>query len=252
MIKKIPFILIFVFYANSAFCQDDKFEDEFAAYEESFSKEDTTKIYDPLEKVNRKIFYINDILDINIFEPIAKGYRAHIPKFFRTHLRNFLLNLSSPISAVNSFAQGKLDNGLETMSHFIINSTVGIGGFFNVAEKKKIKYNKEDFGQTLAHYGVKSGPFLVLPILGPSTLRDTSGLVIDTSVNFMGFNMLEIGGNRDALVTDETKIGYAIIDSIDIRESLIDVIDDTRRDSFDLYAAMRSLYIQNRNSKIEK
>ena len=256
MMKKNFAILFFIFLAQSSLAfaaKKSSFEeDEYELYEQSFSQKNEQKIYDPLEKINRKVFYINDFVDIHLTEPVAKGYRSYVPKFFRTSIRNFLINLSLPISAGNSFLQGKVNNGLATTSHFIINSTVGIGGIFNIAEKKKIYYQREDFGQTLGHYGASPGPFLILPLFGPSTVRDATGLAADTSVSFMGLNALKIGGSRESIIEDDVRVGYIIVSGVDKREDLLDVISDARKNSFDIYAAMRSLYIQNRNSKIKE
>lgn len=251
---KIILILFFIFKIETVFAKQkiDSYEDEFEMYDVSFSKEDEKEIYDPIEKVNRGVFQFNDKFDLYLAEPIAKSYKNYVPKFARKSIRNFLANLTLPISTINSLAQGKLNNGLATFSNFLINSTLGIGGLFDIASNKNIKYNKEDFGQTLAYYKVESGPFLVIPILGPSTLRDATGLAADTSVDIMGFNALKIGGSHEAFIENEARIGYSVLSGIDKRENLIDVIDEARKDSFDLYAAMRSLYIQNRNSNIEK
>ena len=117
-------------------------EDDF----ENYSSNNTPEIYDPLEKYNRKIFVFNDFCDRYFLEYVAKTYRKDVPKPARDSVRNFLNNLSAPISAFNSFLQGKTDNGLATVSNFLINSTIGIGGIFNVAESKNIRYKSEDFG----------------------------------------------------------------------------------------------------------
>ncbi len=245
-------VLFFTLQINLAFAKqiNQDYENEFEIYEKSFSQGNAEQIYDPLEKMNRGIFYVNNKLDDYALEPLAKGYRSYIPKPIRKPIKNFIANLTLPVTALNSFAQGKTDNALASISNFLINSTIGIGGLFDVASEKNIKYNREDFGQTLAYYNVNSGPFLMLPIFGPSTLRDTGGMAFDVSVDFMGINSLEIGGSHKAFLDNETRIAYTALSGLDKREGLIDIIDETKQDSFDVYASLRSLYIQNRNSKI--
>jgi len=228
----------------------DDFEDDFAIYEAEFSKNNQKEIYDPLEKINRKIFTFNEALDRKIIEPIAYSYRNYTPKIIRASLHNFVTNLSLPISAFNSFAQGKVENGLATSSNFLINSTLGIGGFIDVAGSKNIKYNQEDFGQTLGYYGVKNGAYLVIPILGPSTGRDFGGNIFDRSLDPMSFNIAKVGGSTNS-INSNFRSGNAFFSSLDLRESLLDPIADARKESFDLYATFRSVYIQQRDLKIK-
>jgi phospholipid-binding lipoprotein MlaA len=207
------------------------------------------EIYDPLEKYNRKIFIFNDYLDRYFLEYVARTYRD-IPKPARTLIRNFLNNISSPISAFNSMLQGKTDNTLATFSNFLINSTIGVGGLFKVAEEKGIRYRPEDFGQTLGHYGVNSGPFLMLPLFGPSSVRDFSGIVTDQMLNPASFNALKLGG-KNYLIGEKELFALTVIRAVDTRESLIEIIDDTRKESFDFYATLRSAYIQKRSNDIK-
>lgn len=256
--NKIALFLIhyffFIFAAQSAFSQDSSEfdEDEFSSFESQFSNNEKAQIYDPLEPINRKIFAFNEVVDIYAVDPAVKYYRDYIPKPIRRSVHNFVVNLSLPLSAINSFAQGKLDNGLASFSHFLINSTIGVFGLFDVAGNKNIRYNPEDFGQTLGHYGLGKGPYIVLPLLGPSNLRDFSGRLVDGGIDPMSLNLLEVGGSRDGFVNNEIRISNTIIGVIDTRTELITVIDDARKDSFDLYAKMRSFYSQNRDSNVEK
>lgn len=221
-------------------------DEDFETYETAEAEE----IYDPYENVNRKIFALNDVFDRYFAEPIAKGYRSLIPRPARNSVRNFLNNLASPISGVNSLMQGKVDNSLATFSNFFINSTIGIGGLFDVAGQKGIIYKSEDFGQTLGHYGTKPGAYLLLPVLGPSTIRDFGGWSTDTAIHPLGFNLLHIGGEIN-LVDPDYRYGLAIMSGIDMRESLIDIIEDIRKDSFDPYATIRSAYMQKRATDIK-
>lgn len=244
------FTLLF-FSVNLALAQDfdDEFNDEdFAAFENEFVDEKNT-IYDPFEPVNRKIFIFNDYADLYLVAPVARAYRDYVPGFARKSVRNFTTNVTLPISTLNSFAQGKLDNALATFSTFLINSTVGLLGIFDVAGSKKISYNLEDFGQTLAHYGLGAGPYLVLPLLGPSNLRDLTGRVTDNVVDVTGFDAFDLNHGD---VDDDWLVLNAAVGLIDRREVLLDIVDGAREDSMDLYATMRSYYNQNRNSAINK
>jgi phospholipid-binding lipoprotein MlaA len=245
------YIFLLTFIAFNCFAQEE-FDDDFAAFESEFSTKKEDNFYDPLEPINRKIFVFNEFVDRKAIEPTVKFYRRFAPKIIKEGIHNFVANLTLPLSTVNSFAQGKTENGLATFSTFLINSTVGVLGFFDIAKNKKIDYEPEDFGQTLGYYGVGSGPYLVLPILGPSNLRDLTGRGAESTVDFMGFNVFRIGGNLDGFISEDIKILVAISTAFDARESLIDTVDNLRKDSFDLYATMRSAYNQNRNSKINK
>lgn len=221
-------------------------EDEFAQYE----KENIVEIYDPLEKYNRKIYKFNDTLDSYILEPVVKSYRDNVPEKARDAVHNFLTNLSAPVSVLNSLLQLEINNALSTTSNFLINSTLGVGGIFNVAERKGIKYQKDDFGKTLGHYGAGAGAYLMLPILGPSSVRDFTGFAFDKAIDPVAFNVGRVGGEKE-LIAPEYSISLVVASGIDKREGLIDIIDDIRKDSFDPYATIRSAYLQKRESEIK-
>ena len=219
----------------------DEEDEEFESY---VSNE--FQIYDPYEKVNRKIFVFNEAFDQYFFEHVARAYRRGVPKPARTSIGNFLNNLSLPVSAINSLVQGRVDNGLATLSNFLINTTIGIGGLFDIAKEKGILYKSEDFGQTLGHYGTSSGAYLMIPFLGPSSTRDFSGWVVDKAINPTGFNALEVGGTSD-LIDGGYRFALGTMSAIDTRENLLEIIDDIRKDSFDPYATIRSAYLQKRS-----
>jgi phospholipid-binding lipoprotein MlaA len=240
------FILICLIAPVSSFAASAFDDVEFESYED----ENKVQVYDPLEKMNRKIYALNDCFDRYFFKHLAILYSKSVPKPARASIRNVITNLSLPLSAVNSLLQGKVDNSLATFSHFLINSTVGLGGVFNVAGEKNIRYKAEDFGQTLGHYGLNSGIYLMLPILGPSSLRDFGGYAFDTAIGPLDFNSLEIGGSED-LIDVNYRIGLAAISGIDRRESLIKILDDINTDSFDPYATIRSAYLQRRFTEIK-
>ncbi len=132
---------------------------------------------DPLETLNRQTFAFNSVLDEAIFIPLAKGYRFVTPKPVRESVTNFYQNLREPTNAVNNVLQGKVEDGILSLFRLMINSTVGVAGLFDVASKVDIEPKREDFGQTMGVWGIPSGPYLVLPILGPSDIRDAVGLV---------------------------------------------------------------------------
>jgi phospholipid-binding lipoprotein MlaA len=216
-----------------------------------FGGNSTQVVKDPLEKMNRKVFAFNEVVDINLFDPIAKGYRNNVPKLARRMLGNFLTNIKMPFVTINSILQGKADNSMGSFSSFLINSTIGIGGLFDVAGYKKITYNNEDLGQTFAKYGMPRGPYLVIPLLGPSTVRDFSGYGIERVVDPFGFNIFGIG-HEEKILPDAYLITIAGLSALNTRESLIDILDDARKNSFDLYATIRSAYLQRRDFEISK
>jgi len=228
--------------SNFSLVEDSEFE--------SFETTGAEKIDDPLEKYNRKIYAFNDSLDRHFLEPVAKTYHDLVPHGVRISIHNFLTNLASPLSAVNSLLQGKVDNSLATLSNFLINSTIGVGGLFDVAGQKGVFYRHEDFSQTLGHYGVSSGAYLMLPVFGPSSARDLGGLAVDKSVDPLGFNFLKIGG-AEGIVDANYRLALGAIGGIDTRESLLDILDDIRKDSFDPYATIRSAYLQKRSTEVK-
>ena len=132
---------------------------------------------DPLEGWNRSVFAFNTALDKNVLKPIVSGYNAVTPEPVRDGLRNFSANLSQPFVFLNTLLQGKFDAAGDTFARFLINSTVGIAGLFDVATRMDIPRHREDFGQTLGVWGMEPGPYLVLPFLGPSNFRDTGGTI---------------------------------------------------------------------------
>jgi phospholipid-binding lipoprotein MlaA len=250
---------IFLFLENKAFATnlgEEKLTANYSAFEneddfETYEESNISEIKDPFEKYNRQIFAFNDTFDKYFLEYVARAYRDNLPKPVRNVVRNFLTNLSLPISSVNSALQGKTENTMASFSYFLINSTIGIGGLFDVAGEKSIRYNQEDFGQTLGHYGVGSGIYIMFPFLGPSSGRDFGGMIFDKSINPMEFNFLEIGGERN-FIDGEIRSALAATSGIDKREALLDLIEDVRKDSFDPYSTLRSAYIQKRNSEIKK
>lgn len=255
MTKSLKILIIFLLFcqiSGKALASGDdnspkfNFNDDYQG-EDNFKIGNDQIIYDPFEPFNRKVFAINETLDKYFAEPVVKEYRKQVPRPIRNSVRSFLNNLSAPFSVINSLLQGDGHNAMASFSSFLINSTVGIAGIFDVAGDKNIQYNQEDFGQTLAKYGSGSGPYLVLPVVGPSNLRDFTGFVTEKLVNPLTFNALDIGGKRE-LVNSHISLFLALSSGIDTRESLIEVLDDMRKNSFDTYATIRSAYLQRRKS----
>ena len=207
------------------------------------SPKETAEVSDPIEPVNRFIFGFNDILDKVLIEPLAKGYNAVLPNFVRDSIQSFMRNLSSPLIIANNLLQGNIgDAGIAT-GRFVINSTVGILGLVDVAKANGLNYKSEDFGQTLAVWGVGDGFYLVLPVLGPSTLRDTAGLAVDGYADPVRI----VSDNTDKDWIYYTREG---VEGLDNRSRLIKAVDDLRRNNLDYYAAVRSAYHQKRVSLI--
>lgn len=201
------------------------------------------RISDPLEGVNRGVFAFNEAVDKAVVEPVARGYRYVAPKPVRTSVRNVLRNLKSPVIMGNQLLQGDLEGFANASGRLFINTLLGVGGIFDVADMGGIPYEPEDFGQTLAVWGVGNGPYIVIPLLGPSTVRDASGMVVDSFADPVRIYMF----SHDLEWLHYTRVGVGVIDA---REQLLDIVDDLRANSFDYYAAIRSTYYQNREALI--
>ena len=205
-------------------------------------------VKDCFERLNRSTFALNQGLDKVIFKPIAKGYRK-LPSPIRAGTSNALINLSSLVTIPNNILQGEFKDAGVNTGRFVINTTLGILGIFDVAEKIGFsEYEKEDYGQTLGAWGVGAGCYVVLPVLGPSTVRDTVG----SFVNVMGgdpYYNASVHGNNEYL-TDALYMKTKIISGIDFRAKNLESIDNLEKNSMDFYASVRSLYLQDRQQKI--
>jgi len=202
------------------------------------------EINDPLEPFNRAMFELNRGLDTLILRPAATLYRGFIPPPIQDIVSNFLNNLKTPVVLLNDVLQGESDRAITTLSRFAINTTVGVLGFGDPASDMGYPSHKEDFGQTLATWGVDGGPYLVLPILGPSNPRDTVGKVVDTLTD----PVWQYAQNTDKEYIPNERL---VAESIDFRARNIEAIDDLERTSLDYYAAVRSLYRQVRADEIK-
>ena len=198
---------------------------------------------DPLEPTNRFFYRINDGLDTYVLRPIAVAYRTVVPGAVRTPIHNVLANISSPVIFVNDVLETKPQRAGTTMMRFLINTTAGVGGLFDVASELGYQRHEADFGETLALWGVGGGTFLFLPVLGPSNPRDAGGFAAD--VAFDPLTWASFGGSAT--------LGYSryAATAIDTRERNIDTIDSIKKTALDPYATFRSLYRQNRAAEID-
>ncbi len=199
------------------------------------------EISDPLEGINRAIFVFNDAIDTMVLKPIAALYGFLMPIQAKAGAQRFFANLNEPLVAVNDAIQLDGSDAAVSLGRFAVNSTVGVLGIFDVAEDFGLEKHHADFGQTLHSYGLGPGPYLVLPLLGPSTLRDGTGQVVDSYADPISYLL-----NRDL------KIARAVGETIVGREQLIAPLDTLRSSSVDYYAALRAAYYQNRVSDLNK
>jgi phospholipid-binding lipoprotein MlaA len=199
---------------------------------------------DPLEPMNRDIFEVNLFLDRWLIKPVAQGYRTVFPQFARDGMRNFLHNLGEPVIFANDIMQGEWAIANTTAGRFFANSTFGFGGLFDIAGDNGLPRQTGDFGQTLYAWGVGEGPYLVLPIFGPSNPRDAIGLGVDSEMDPFG----HLASAYD--VGNEVTISRFAASGIDLRSRNIETLDDLQRNAIDFYAEMRSLYRQHRASEL--
>ena len=195
--------------------------------------------YDPYEKWNRKVFNFNMSLDKHVMKPVARTYIRVFPQWGRNMTRNFLDNIHTPVVLANDVLQGESKRGTVTLGRFAINSTLGVGGLFDVAKTHfKLPEHDEDFGQTLAVWGTGGGVYLMLPLIGPSNPRDLTGRLIDYAFDPMTYvswgNLWWVPPTRGA------------VDLVDARSRNLTVLDDIEKTSIDFYASVKSLHEQNR------
>jgi phospholipid-binding lipoprotein MlaA len=207
--------------------------------------EDFHQTNDPLEPTNRVFYKINDGLDTVILKPAAQAYRYVLPNPVRTGIHNVLDNLGSPVRLTNDTLQGKPRRAGDTAMRFLINTTAGVVGIFDVAKDLGYPNHDTDFGLTLANWGVPEGPFLYLPVLGPSSPRDAAGFGVDIALDPFTW----IGRGRTAFtIASWTK---TVVSALDTRSNLLDAIDQVKKTALDPYATFRSLYRQNRVGRLE-
>jgi phospholipid-binding lipoprotein MlaA len=195
---------------------------------------------DSFETYNRAMFDFNMTVDDYFLEPIARGYRNIMPNWGKFRVRDFFNNLEEPANLVNSVLQGDVESIFRSFWRFTINTTFGIGGIYDVADGFGLKEKDKDFSQTLALYGFSSGEYVVLPLLGPSTVRDISNPI---------FNALTDPGNYIDSSTESVTI-LNLANVIQMRERLLDIFEDIEDNSFDPYSAFKSTYLQLRRKEV--
>ena len=203
-------------------------------------------VNDPFESVNRNIFKFNNNLDDYFFKPVAKGWRK-IPDIPRKPLTNLATTAKTPISLANAVLQLNKQSIGNIIGRFLINMTFGLGGLFDIASTDafgNMTEVEEDFGQTLAVWGVPDGPYVMLPIFGPSSVRDAFGLGVDTITNPLSF------GYRMNGIGLEARLSGPVVRGVSTREKYLDYLDEMKEGSLDFYATMRSLYRQKRRKDI--
>jgi phospholipid-binding lipoprotein MlaA len=193
---------------------------------------------DPFERMNRTTFAVNEGLDRAIARPIASTYRRYAPQFVQTGLANFFANLRYPIVMVNSALQGKIAQAGRDTGRFVINTTLGFAGFLDPASAAGLDANDEDFGQTLGVWGVGHGPYLVLPILGPSSVRDTTGLFVDRFADPVNY-----------IEDDAWRWGVDLTRQLERRARLLPASDALAR-TYDRYAFLRSAFFTQREFQV--
>jgi phospholipid-binding lipoprotein MlaA len=194
---------------------------------------------DPFEKFNRAMFTFNDTVDQVALKPVATAYKTVLPTFVQRGVGNFFANLNDVWSGANNLMQGKAEDGLTDFSRFIVNSTFGVVGLIDVATEVGLRKHSEDFGQTLGYWGVPSGPYLMLPLLGPSTVRDAMALPIDGQGDLWRY--------KDPV--NVRNIGTAVT-LVDQRAALLDASNLMEEAALDRYEFIRDGYLQRRQNKV--
>jgi phospholipid-binding lipoprotein MlaA len=216
--------------------------------ENSLSKKNSGDVKDCFEGINRATFSLNQGLDKAIFKPVARGYRK-LPSPIRSGTSNALENISSLLTIPNNILQGEFKKAGINTGRFAVNTTVGILGVFDVATKMNFpEYEREDYGQTFGAWGIGAGCYVVLPVLGPSTVRDTFGSFMNVLGGDPYYN-LSVHGNNQYLDQD-LYMTTKILSGIDFRAKNLETIDNLEKNSMDFYASVRSLYLQDRQQKI--
>ena len=201
--------------------------------------------HDPLEPLNRKVLDLNLFIDRILLKPVTKVYMAILPEQARDALKRVLDNMKEPVVVINNVLQGEPKHAGVAVGRFVVNSTIGVAGLFDVAKKWGMAKVTGDFGQTLFVWGVPDGPYLMLPLLGPSNPRDAVGMGIDAYIDPFSF----LATAEDV---DEIEISRFVLGGIDERARVMDVLDDLQKNSLDFYAQLRSLSQQRRAAELRR
>jgi phospholipid-binding lipoprotein MlaA len=226
--------------------QDDVIDQPVETFVDEGQKSEE-EMWDPFEPVNRGVFWFNDTLDIYLFEPIARGYNEITPTEVQTGITNFFDNLLYPMYLVSDLVQLKFSQAGDHTGRFAINSTVGLLGFIDVAKDWGLEPHREDFGVSLGYYGVPPGPYIVLPILGPSNVRDVFGTVVDSFLDpttAIGYSSLSSATKTAAIGTTNA------VRFVNRRSALIEPIETAKESSVDYYLFVQAAYHQMREGLI--
>jgi len=199
---------------------------------------------DPIEPTNRVFYAVNNGIDTVLLRPVATAYRDVVPEAVRSHVHSFLVNLGNPVQLINDVLEAKPRRAGDTLMRLVVNTTFGIGGIFDVATDWGWPDHENDGGMTFAVWGLGDGPYLFLPILGPSSPRDAAGFASDFAVS--PFSWIGVGTVAQALSYTKTAAS-----AVDARANVIDALDKITSQALDPYATIRSLYRQHRDSQIE-
>ncbi len=197
---------------------------------------------DRFETYNRAMFKFNNEFDRYVLKPVAQGYRAVTNPFIRERVNSALANLKEPLNAGNHLLQAEPVTALKNVSRFALNSTLGLLGMFDVAEGWGLPADRTSFNETFAKWCIPDGPFIVLPLLGPSTPRDAAGMALEFALDPVFWATY-----NDANVHDKVTWSYAAVKAVTLRESALELLDDLERNSVDYYVTMRSAYLQNQS-----
>lgn len=191
---------------------------------------------DPFEEVNRGVYDFNETIDDNLLEPVSRAYKDHVPEVAQDGVSNFFGNLRDVSTLANQVLQFKPVESAQTLGRILVNSTIGLGGLFDVASDLDLTTEDEDFGQTMAVWGVEKGPYVVLPLLGPSTLRDSAGVYVDLT-------------SPANMINEMDDVGFVSASAINIIDKRVELLPatDLLDQSDDPYIAMRSSYLQKRD-----
>jgi len=208
---------------------------------------------DPLERANRGVFAFNERLDRWLLEPASKAWDFVLPDVAQTSLDDFFGHLNMPIVLANDVLQGKPIAAVEDLARITHNTVFGFGGFYDIATHLGIPENEEDFGQTLGYYGVPPGPYLMVPILGPYSLRDGIGEIIDTTATGYLYSPIWQSAETLNFSTGElwgVSIGQKGLELLNLRTIFDEELEESRKDAFDYYIFVRNAYLQNRAAKV--
>ena len=236
--------------------QSDEPLDPFAGADEGAGE-----VYDPWEPMNTNVFEFNRQVDRFVLKPVAKGYDFILPDLVQVGVSNFFSNLRFAPRFLNNVFQGKFKGAGIEVGRFLINSTVGIAGFFDLAKKVDLVTPEEDFGQTLGFYGVKPGPYLVLPLLPPFTVRDFAGYVGDVflnPINWLVVPIIEVDGvpsviaHKNRMTSSIIQTGSRVGEIVNERSRNLEKFQGVEEATLDLYTAVRNAYLQKRAQAIRE